>query len=322
MLQKTPRRGFQRSPMDRTWSRFSPGRVPWRFVLITSYVIVNLILIPQKIILGPDLPTDWQWIRAMPDGIQNGTIYSHIAVYENGVPVPFVWSPVAALIMAGAATIGYWPWAALHVAAVFLLRDWRLIALVFVSYAFWWDVAQGNTVSLIFIPGVLALRGNRWAALAYLTALILVPRPLFAPLAVWLLWQDRSLWKPFVVIFVAHAAIVLASGYAAEWMSVLRTVDLAPGLTIGPTAQFGRWWLLVGVPLGAWLTWRGHVGWAGLAVSPYVTSQYLIWPLLDVVSKRQPTNNSQRPTPTVASGRFADVDPLGGYRDESASPRR
>jgi hypothetical protein len=262
--------------------------VRWRFVLLTSYVLVNLILIPQKIVLGPDQPVDWQWIRGLPAALEGGTIYQYVAVYEGDTPVRFVWSPVAAWIMAGAAMIGYWPWAFVHVASVFLLRDWRLIALVLVSYAFWWDVVQGNTVTFSLVAGMLALRGSRWGALAYLATLLLVPRPLMAPLAVWLLWHDRSLWRPFLLMFVVHSLVVLGSGYALEWMNAMLVADLAPGVTIGPTALLGKWWLVLGVPLGIWLTSRGYVGWAGLAVSPYLTSQYLIWPLLDLVHRRTP----------------------------------
>jgi hypothetical protein len=53
----------------------------------------------------------------------------------------------------------------------------------------------------------------------------------------------------------------------------------AAGYNLGPSRWLGYWWLLAGVPLGAWLYWRGKVGWAGLAISPYVWSYYLLWTL-------------------------------------------
>ena len=254
-----------------------PRPFPWKFVLIVSYVGVNLVLIPTKIVLGPDVPVDWDVFRRLPAAIASGT------VYDLGTPVPFTWSPVAAWIMAGVSLVGYWPWAVAHVAAALLLfRTPLLMGLVLVSYSFWFDVAQGNTVSLAFIAGTLALQGSRAASLAYLGMLLLMPRPLMAPLAIWLLWHDRSLWRAFATLFVVHAALVLGSGNAVQWLEVMLSYDLAPGITIGPTAWLGRWWLLAGIPLAAWLTWRGHIGWAGLAVSPYITPQYplmVLWEL-------------------------------------------
>jgi len=52
--------------------------------------------------------------------------------------------------------------------------------------------------------------------------------------------------------------------------------------TDGPPAWLGSAWLLIGVPLGAWLTWRGRVGWAGLAISPYWLMPYYLMLLLEL----------------------------------------
>lgn len=243
----------------------------WRWMLLASYVIVNVIWIAQKVVLGPDSGVDWQLFRLMPEAVANGT------VYEVGDPgVAFVWSPVAAWLMAGAALASYWVWAAVHVAVVLLLRNVFLIALVLLSYAFWFDVAQGNTVTFVIVAGLLAMRGSRWGALAYFALLILMPRPLMLPLAGWLLWQDRWLWKPVAVLFAAHAVMVLVAGGLEGWVGNVLHHDLAPGITVGPTAIIGRWWLLAGVPLAALLAWRRRFGWAALAISPYVTPQYLL----------------------------------------------
>lgn len=258
----------------------APRPIPWKFVLLASYVGVNLVLIPTKIVLGPDVGEDWTLLSQLPNAIVDGTIY------EIGRPaVWFVWSPVAAWLMAGVTLLGYWQWAALHVVSVLLLRRPLLIGLVLVSYAFWFDVAQGNTATFVFVAGVLAMAGSRGASLVYLGLLLLMPRPLMAPIAVWLLWNDRSLWRPFAAIFVTHAAMVLASGDLWPWMASLLEYDLSPGITTGPTALVGRWWLLAGVPLGAWLAWRGHFGWASLAVSPYVIPQYLLFILWELVPR-------------------------------------
>ena len=184
-------------------------RAHWRFVLLASYVVVNLLLIPQKITLGDGVGVDWQLFRQLPDAVTAGTVYD---IRGPGHGVWFVWSPVAAWLMAGAVLIGYWPWAVLHVAAVLTLRNPLLIGLVLVSYAFWFDVAQGNTVAFVIVAGLLAMRGSRWAAIAYFVLLLLMPRPLMLPLAGWLLWQDRSLWRPVAVLFIVHAVVVLVTG--------------------------------------------------------------------------------------------------------------
>ncbi len=246
-------------------------------MLLASYVGVNLALLPLKINLGPDVGEDWQMLRQLPTAVAAGTVYE-----IDHAGIGFVWSPVAAWIMAGAALLGYWAWAAIHVAAILLLRQPLLIGLALVSYAFWFDVAQGNTVTFVFVAGVLAIGGSRGASLAYFALLVLMPRPLMVPLAVWLLWKDHSLWRPFAAIFVVHAALVVASGDIVPWVASMLNHELAPGITVGPTAWVGRAWLLAGVPL-AWLAWRGHLGWASLAVSPYVTPQYLLFLLWELV---------------------------------------
>lgn len=265
----------------------APRPIPWKFVLLASYVGVNLVLIPTKVVLGPDVPVDWDIFRRLPAAIGIGT------VYDLGTEVPFTWSPVAAWIMAGVSLVGYWPWVVAHVAAALLLfRTPLLMGLVLVSYSFWFDVAQGNTVSLAFIAGVLALQGSRPASLVYLGMLLLMPRPLMVPLAIWLLWHDRSLWRPFAALFLVHAVLVLGSGYAVPWLEAMFTYDLAPGITIGPTAWLGRWWLLAGIPLAAWLTWRGHIGWASLAVTPYITPQYPLVVLWELAPRHHQVNDA------------------------------
>jgi len=280
-------------------SRYLPARrpFPWKFVLLASYVGVNLALIPTKIVLGPDVAIDWEIFRRLPAAIANGT------VYDLDMRVPFTWSPVAAWIMAGVSYVGYWPWAVAHVAAALLLvRTPLLLGLVLVSYSFWFDVAQGSTVTLAVIAGILALQGSRSASLVFLGMLLLMPRPIMAPLAIWLLWHDRSLWRPFAALFVLHATLVIVSGSALPWLETLVSYDLAPGVTIGPTAWIGRWWLLAGIPLAVWLTLRGHVGWAGLAASPYITPQYPLVVLFELAPHhRRPDGGRHKMGPKRAA---------------------
>lgn len=253
--------------MERTLPR--PLVIPWRFVLLTSYAIVNIALVVMAVRVGPDVAQDW-WIFAALEADN---------LYANPDPIPFVWSPPMGWIMVAVASVGYWPWVVAHVASVFLLRSPLLIGLVLVSYGFWFDTAQGNTLTFSLVAGMLALRDSRWGSFAYLGLFVLMPRPLLLPLAVWLVWKRPELrWPATGMAFIA-AVLTLASGQMGQWLETLLSYR-GPAWDIGPTAVLGAWWLAVGIPLAAWFTYRGHVGWAGLAMSPYILPQYLVWPLV------------------------------------------
>ena len=152
-------------------------------------------------------------------------------------------------------------------------------------------------MTFVVVAGALALRGNRPAALAYIGLCLLMPRPVQLPLLLWLLWHDRSLIKPMVVMFAVHGALVLGSGFAAQWISAGIGYGGSTAISLGPTRYFGLAWLAVGIPLGALLTWRGHVGWAGLAIAPYVLAQYLLMPLIEV--------RRSRPAPQAANASWS-----------------
>ena len=81
----------------------------------------------------------------------------------------------------------------------------------------WFDIQTGNIMIFVAVTAVWAARGNRMATALFLVLTVLVPRPLMLPLAAWLLWH-RPAWRlPLVAFFVVHTAIVVASGYAADW---------------------------------------------------------------------------------------------------------
>lgn len=250
----------------------------WRTVALAVYVGVNAWLF----IVLPPFAQDWTvlWVH-LPAALDAGELY------RMPTALPYVWSPVIAPLMALIVQVGYWPYFALHLAALAFLRDWRPIALALASWALWVDAFGANTVTFVFVSGALALRGSRPASIVYLALLLLMPRPVQLPLAAWLLWQDRSLWRPFALMFAVHAAAVVASGYAGEWIGIMRSYGSAAGYNLGPTLLFGAWWLVVGLPLAAWLTLKGRVGWAGLALSPYVLPQYLLMPLAELGRLRQ-----------------------------------
>ena len=190
----------------------------------------------------------------------------------------FVWSPLLAWFMAGVLAVGYWPWFAAHFAVLGLLRDWRLLALAGISWMLWVDAIAGNTFVFVFVAAVLACRGSRYGTWSYLVFCLLMPRPVQLPLLIWILWKRSEYRLGFAALATAHTALVLALGFAGPWLGNLAAQT--SNFNVGPAAFIGVGWLVVGVPLGAWLTWKGHVGWAGLAVSPYVLPAYWLMALL------------------------------------------
>ncbi|MFP5368531.1 MAG: hypothetical protein ACLGIS_17170 [Actinomycetes bacterium] len=264
-----------RLTMDRPLPR--PLGVTWRPVLIGAYIIANLAMVLLTARPSIEQP-DWALWSALRPAIEAGHMYD-----TGPTEAHFAWSPVAGYVMAGVAEwVGYWPWLILHVAAVLLLLNDRLLTLlVLVSWGFWIDAVAGNTYTFSFVAGALALRANRPAALVYMALLFLMPRPILLPLAAWIVWRMPEIRWPAAALFVMHGLVVLASGYAVEWMMSARaTTDIVGNY--GPTYVFGWAWLVVGIPLGVWLALRGHLGWAGVAVSPYLLPAYWLTPLWEL----------------------------------------
>jgi uncharacterized membrane protein len=250
------------------------SRIRWHRLGLALYVGVNVGMIVFDF---PFLHAqhDWALWQAIPGGLAEGQLY------DLDTRLPYVWSPVAAPLMAVMGTLGVWFSIALHVAAVLLLRDVRLIALMLASWGFWTDTVSGNTITFVVVAGVFALRGNRMAGLVYLVLLLLIPRPLQIPLAIWLLWKMPGLRWPFVGLFAVHAVAVFVSGYAIDWLQTTLAYSAGPVFNLSPAYWLGLWWLVVGLPIAAWLTLRGRVGWAGLAASTYVVPGYLLMPFAE-----------------------------------------
>jgi hypothetical protein len=257
---------------------------PWILVVCLG-VYVGLIGMVYRTWPIYERSPDWRLWNALPDALAAGHLY------VTATEAPFIWSPVAAWFMQLVPSI-YWPWLLAHVAVVFLLRDWRLIVLVFLSWGFWSSTASGAPFAFVFVAGALGLRGSRPAALIYIALCLLMPRPVQLPLMLWLLWKQPEVRWPAIIVFATHAIVVWSTGYADDWIGALVSRAQDGGVTgdFGPTALIGAWWLVIGLPLGAWLFRRGYVGLAGLAISPYWLPEYLMLALLDIVPgwKREP----------------------------------
>jgi hypothetical protein len=287
--------------MDRALPR--PLDVPWRQVGIALYVGVNVGMMLFWNVFGDIDPADWDTWRAVPNGLRQGTLYN------LGTELPFILSPLMAPVMATIGMLGMWLVGALQVATVFLLRSPLLIGLTLVSWGFWTGVLGGSAFGFVFVAGALAMRGSKSAALIYMALLFLMPRPVQMPLALYLLWHRPDLRWPTATIAMVNAVGVLLTGYADEWLAALSTLGV-PAWNLGPAALIGTWWLVLGIPLGAVLLWRGHPGWAGLAWSTYWVPHYFLMPLVDLREANPVVGGGDR----VSRAARIDAQPCGTDR--------
>lgn len=209
------------------------------------------------------------------------------AVEEN---YAFRYSPVLAHAFGLIAAIGPLAWRLLHLAALGTLfwLDRRLALVALVSWPFWFDVEAGNLVTFGFVLAAWALAGRGWAIGGFLALSLLVPRPLMAPISVWLLWKHPDWRLPFVGLFTVHAVAVALTGWGPNWLAALAasTAETSSVLNFGPSRLIGAAWIPIGLAIAALLTWRGKVGLASLAASPYWLPYYILMPLLDLRRSR------------------------------------
>lgn len=196
------------------------------------------------------------------------------------------WSPVAAVLLQAVVWVGPIGWRLLHVAALGLLRPWWMVPLVLVSFPFWKDMQQGNVLTFVFVAAWLALRGNRPAVLVYYALCLLIPRPLMLPVMAWLLWRESWSRRWFVGLAAVSIIGLLLVGHGGEWIA--RLLDTTSGEIAKtenwlPSRWIGTAWIPIGLGLAAVLTWRGHLGLASIAASPYLLTYYLFFLLLELI---------------------------------------
>ena len=227
-----------------------------------------------------DSAADWAVI------VRAAGLAGDASLYAPNGPATFPWSPIAATFASFVVPLGLFAWRLLHVAAVFLLPGWRLRLVVLSSWPFWLDFSLGNVMTFVFVAALHALKGSRAGMVGFSLLAVLIPRPLLIPVALWLLWYRPQFRVYLGSVFAVHGALVLFSGLGDEWIRTVR--DVSPVMSswlfnIGPSRWIGTWWMLMGIPLAAWLTYRGRLGLAGLAISPYVWPTYLLFGLLSRV---------------------------------------
>jgi hypothetical protein len=284
------------SRLSLAWRVWSAGRPPlWLAAVAIIILIPNLAaaIATIRTLLSDGYAFDWTNFLRAADRLAQGTLY------DFGGPYAFRFSPIAAWLFGLLAPIGLTAWRLAHLAALVFLRDWRLVALVLISYPLWFDVETGNLLTFVAVTAVCALRGSRVATGLYLALFLLVPRPLALPLVAWIVWR-RPEWRvPFGAMIVAEAVAVVAMGLGAAWLGALAQAssELHADLNLAPSAIIGAWWVPIGLVLAAWLTLRGRLGLASIAASPYWLPYYFLMLLLEAVPVPE---RDQRNTQTTA----------------------
>lgn len=260
----------------------------WRiigFALLVAIVATpNVYLVARSIsiVLSGSPVVDWHHF------VEAGLRVHAGGLYEIAFDYGFRYSPVLAIVFGFIAPIGELAWRILHVGAALALPNWPMRLITLASWPFWFDVEAGNVLVFVLLAAAWALRGNRVAIGAFFVMAVLMPRPLILPILAWLLWRHPGLRVPFVSIVVLHTLAVWTTGWGAEWVSVLlnSTDEVESPLNLGPSRFVGLTGALVALPVAAWLTWRGRLGWASLLAAPYWLPYYLLMPVLEVDRRR------------------------------------
>jgi hypothetical protein len=266
------RNGFRSEP---------PGRLSWRRFLLVGLLIVNAVLVAVTLaaFFLADPGVDWQTYVVGSHRVFGTGLYD----WQLG-SLTFRYSPVAAYAFAVIAPIGFVGWLILHFAALATLPR-RLALFTVISFPFWSDVYNGNLMTFVYVAAATALAGSEIGTILFFAFTLLAPRPLMFPITIWLLWR-RPRWRPwFVGMFAGHAALVLATGEGPAWIHKLLATggeDISTVRDWGPVNIIGPWWFLLGLLAAAWLLWRGRLGLASLAASPYWLAPYLLMALLEL----------------------------------------
>jgi len=272
--------------------------------LIVAAVVANAWYLGWTLVelLTDPLSFDWEVLVESGRRVRDGGLYDHDPYYL------FVWSPLAAWLFALLEPIGMWGWRLLHLLAIPLIPDRRLQLLVLLSWPFWVDLEAGNIMIFVLVAAIWALRGNTMGMLAFVTLTFLAPRPLHLPVLAWIV-VTRPGWRlPIAALALVHLALVIGTGWGPDWVATVLGSggrELDNSMNVGPSQITGAVWIPVGLALGAWLTTRGRLGWASLAVSPYWLPMYLLIGFLEFnragiwADRSQARSGRRSPQPAV-----------------------
>lgn len=294
------------------------GAQPWiggldfaqrALLLIVATANVVLVVITLPWVFGTSAGHDWQiYLEAGRRVFVGG-------LYEWGGPYAWSYSPLLAYAFAILAPLGYLGWTLLHIVALGALRTAPIVALILLlSWPFWVDVYNGNTMVFVVVAAALASHGSRLATMVYFALCLLMPRPIMLPLLIWILWRRRQTRVPFGILAIVNAIAIWLTGYASAWIQALLRVNDAVGASardIGPAAIFGNVWVVLGAALAFLFTVRGRVGWASLAASPYWLPQYLLMAVLEAPQFR-PSSHDRDDRARPSEGAATDPSPWRG----------
>jgi hypothetical protein len=268
-------------PLSRRF-RAATARWPtWWSLAAAVAATAPLALYWWSLVAGGSVAFDWRIFVQAGDRFWAGSP----DLYEVNDVYSFRHSPLMAMAMPAVAWIGVLGIRLVTLACAVALPTWPMRLLALASWPFAMDVQHGSFIALILLAAAWALNGSRVAALGFIVLALLSPRPLMLPIAGYLLWKQPWLRLPSLALFIAHAAGVLATGYGDDWVGMLLasgTDGIEGPFNLSPSRLLGRMWLLTGIALAVFLTVRGRVGWAALAISPYVLPHYLLLLLLEI----------------------------------------
>ncbi len=291
----------------------------WRRIVVLA--IVGALMIPNALLLRESLGTlragdwfvyDWWLIEQAATRIGTGTMYEWGAEAAGGAGTYlYRYSPLLPHVMAPFLDYGFQVWRLLHVAVLILLPR-PTAGLALLAGPFWFDVVHGNFLTFAVVLAWLALDGRRWAQAGYFALALLIPRPLMLPVIIWLLWRRPESRPIFAAVLVANLVGLALTGEALAWMwAVVGSGDtIGSFYDVGPSRIIGPWWLPIGLALGAWLTWKGRLGLASLAVSPYVWPYYLVMALLELRRGGAETILGHRVEDLRPSSESAQIQPV------------
>jgi hypothetical protein len=246
----------------------------------------------QGLLFGANPPHDWQGLVDAANRIAAG-VDPYVAQTYG-----FRWSPVAAWLLVPFVAAGLLAWQLLHVAALALLPR-RLIIACLACFAFWVDVGMGNVLVFGFVLAYLALTGGRVGVIAFTIFALLVPRPLYVPLLLWLWLRQPEHRRLMVATAIGVAALTFATGHAWSWFEILSRSgqDIANPTNMAPSRIIGYAWVPIGIAASAWAFRRGWIGTASVLFSPYWLPYYFVMVLLDLRHVRPGSASLRRASP-------------------------
>ena len=271
---------------------FSPS-----LLLLASW---PLALVWMWLIAQGSVAFDWRIYVEAGERVWSGDLYAVSDTYG------WRYSPLLAYVTPALEWIGPDLWRLLHFVPLFAFGP--LGILIGLSWPFWFDVQHGSMIVGIVALAYLALRGHRTATVAFLVIAVLIPRPIMLPALAWLLWRQPWTRWPFLGMAVVSLLGAFVTGWGDEWVRALLRGGMAETgswLNLSPSRFVGAWWLAIGIPLAAWLTRRGRIGLASVAVSPYLLPYYLLFGLTTDCRSRRSHRAARRatslPEPSIRS---------------------